>query len=236
MLLAAFVYCIPAAQAQTAASVAVDPVGALPNAPSAQIDPRARGASPTAGIYTKYVGADRSAQPLTVADKVAFGFHDAFSPTSLLVWVLAAGYEQTLNDSPNYGQNNLGFAKRVGAAGLRDSSEGIFTDSLFAPIYHQDPRYYKLGPRHGAARRVVYAITRPLIGRTDAGRGMPNLALLSGDFFGAWLTEAYYPQSDRGFDQVMKTYGGSLGSTALGNLAQEFLDDAIQFGHHLHRD
>jgi hypothetical protein len=209
----------------------------LPDAPSSAIShepqatPFAGISAPTAGIYTKYIGPDQAALPLTASNKVVFGVRNAFSPTSMLIWTLAAGYETAIDGSPNYGEGTIGFTKRVGAAVLRDSTDGIFTDSIFAPIYHQDPRYYKLGPSRGRAYRVLYAVTRPLITRTDGGHAAPNLSLLSGDLFGSWLTNAYYPRIDRGFDETAKTFAGSLASAAFGNVIQEFMDDLIQLGH-----
>jgi hypothetical protein len=228
----------PASGAQEPSSVlSVSDAALLPDAPSPNRvqsrvpAPLSSHVSPTASLYTKYVDPDQIALPLSITDKVVFGFHDAFSPTSMLVWTLAAGYEQARDGSPNYGQNGVGFAKRVGAAALRDSSDGVFSDSIFAPIYHQDPRYYKIGNRRGVAYRSLYAITRPLITRTDGGRAAPNLSLLSGDFFGSWLTNAYYPQMNRGLDQTAKTFGGTLGATALGDLFQEFMGDLVRVGH-----
>jgi hypothetical protein len=239
LLMAVSMTGISACGAQESSSVSsASDAALLPDAPSST---RAKAAvpiplsdrvSPTSSLYVKYVEPDQIALPLSVKDKFVFGFRDAFSPTSMLVWTLAAGYEQARDASPNYGQNGMGFGKRVGAAALRDSSEGVFSDSIFAPIYHQDPRYYKIGNRRGVAYRSLYAITRPLIGLTDGGRATPNFALLSGDFFGSLLTSAYYPQINRGLDQNAKTFGGSLGATALGNLFQEFMGDLVRVGHH----
>ena len=62
--------------------------------------------------------------------------------------MISAGYEQIVNGSPNYGQTGKGFAQRLGAASARASSENIFSDSVIAPILHQDPRYYRMGPGH----------------------------------------------------------------------------------------
>ena len=216
------------AQESTSVSTASD-AALLPDAPSP--DPAQspvalplRGRfSPTASLYTKYVEPDQVALPLSISDKVVLGIRDAFSPSSMTVWTMAAGYEQVANASPNYGQNGVGFGKRLGASALRDSSDGIFSDSIFAPIYHEDPRYYKIGNRRGVVYRSLYAITRPLIGRTDGGRATPNFALLSGDWFGSWLTNAYYPQINRGLNENAKTFGGTLGATALGDLFQEFV-------------
>ena len=217
---------------------ATETSSSLPDAPSLAVqDSQVSSASgigvPVASRYAKYIEPNQHAPHLTATDKVVFGVRDAFAPTSMLIWVLAAGYEQITDGSPNYARGGtIGFVERTGAAVLRDGSEGVFTDSIFAPIFHQDPRYYKAGQHRSVAFRVVYAVTRPLITRTDGGRSAPNLSLISGDVFGSWLTNAYYPQVNRGLNETAKTFAGSLASSALGDLFHEFLDDLIEFGHH----
>lgn len=175
-----------------------------------------------AGRYAKYIGAGQSAPKLTVHDKVVLGLRDAVSPFSALSWVSAAAFEQVTDGSPNYGQTGKGFAQRLGAAAARNVSEGIFTDSILSPVLHEDPRYYRMGPGHNFVKRLVYAGTRPLITRTDGGRTTPNFALLGGELAGSALTQAYYPPLNQGFTEVAKTFGGSVGSTALGCVMTEF--------------
>jgi len=205
--------------------------GALPDAPGVVAGAGAEvAAAPehggTASLYTKYIAADQQALPLSASNKVVFGMHDAFSPTTMLLWVLAAGWEQMTNGPPNYGESIFDFTKRVGAAALRDSSSAILVDGVFATIYREDPRYYVLGRGQGRMHRVMYAITRPLVGRTDGGRVAPNLALWSGNYAGVWIANTtYYPDVNHGLTQRLELFGGSLGSTALGNLIQEFLGD-----------
>ncbi len=181
--------------------------------------------------FDKYIEPDLSVPKLTVGDKMVLGFRDAFSPTSIAVWPLVAGYEQATNGSPNWPQRTSGYFRRLLAAGARDSSEGIFADSVFSPIYHQDPRYYKVGRSRGKIYRTFYAVSRPLITRTDGGREAPNLSLISGNVFGSWLTDAYYPTANQGFEQNAKTFGGSMGSSALGCFVAEFADDFLEFIH-----
>lgn len=110
----------------------------------------------------------------------------------------------------------------------RDSSEGIFTDAIMASVLHEDPRYYKMGPGHNFFKRAVYAVTRPLITRTDGGRTTVNIALLSGNLAGSALTQAYYPPVNRGFSQTMQTFGGSIGGSAVGFVVSEFLGDTLR--------
>jgi hypothetical protein len=157
-----------------------------------------------------------------------FGVHAAFSPYGILSWTAAAGYEQLLNGSPNFGTDRGAFGQRLGAAAIRDSTEDIFSDSVLSPIFHEDPRYYRLGSEHRLAVRVLYAITRPLITRSDEGAATPNLALVGGTLAGAGLTNAYYPRNNRGARQTFEIFGGSIGGEAFSDAIREFFGDFTQ--------
>ncbi len=184
-----------------------------------------------AGRHDKYILPGQSAPRLTVSDKVALGFKDAFSPFALVGITASAGYSHLTNGSPNYGTNSTAFGQRFGAAAARDTSEGLFTDCIMAPILHEDPRYYQMGDGHNFFKRVIYSATRVIITRTDGGRTSPNLALLSGYAGSSAMTNLYYPQLNRGFHQTTLTFGGSLGGAVVGNLVSEFLSDTLQFVH-----
>ena len=98
----------------------------------------------------------------------------------MLGWPLSAGWSHLIDSSPNYGTNGKAFAQRLGAAAALNSSKEIFSDSILATAFHQDPRYYQLGRSHKLINRAVYAGTRPIIGRTDSGKTIPNYAFILG--------------------------------------------------------
>ena len=188
---------------------------------------------PVAGRYTKYIQPGQTAPKLSIGDKFVLGAKDAFGPLSAVGWAVSAGYAQAVDGSPNYGvigntQTGKAFAQRLGAAAARASSEGLFSDSILSPILHEDPRYYKMGNGHNFVKRLVYAGTRTLITRTDGGHLTPNFALLGGNLAGSALTQAYYPPVNQGFDQVLQTFGGSIGGSALGFVVSEFLSDTLR--------
>jgi hypothetical protein len=185
----------------------------------------------TASHTDKYILPGQTAPSISAGDKVVLGLKDAVSPLAFAGWISAAGYSQLLNNSPNYGTDVGAFGQRLGAAVLRASSEGILSDSIMAPIFHEDPRYYLLGRSHGFFHRVVYAATRTIITRTDSGRTSPNLALLSGNLEGAILTNVYYPSSNRTVKDTAVTFGGSIGGSAVGFLVSEFLSDTLELVH-----
>jgi hypothetical protein len=167
------------------------------------------------------------ADPMTVHDKVVGGIKDSVSLFSALGWIFSAGYEQATNGSPNYGTNSTAFGKRFGAAVARGVSEGIFSESLFAPLFHQDPRYYVMGPGHPFFKRLVYAGTRTIITRNDNGHLAPNFSLIAGNAAGSALTIVYYPSINTTGTQVAETIGTSLGGSAVGYVVNEFIIDAL---------
>jgi hypothetical protein len=146
-------------------------------------------------------------------------------------WVISAGWSHLINGSPNYGVNGEAFAQRLGAAAALNSSKEIFSDSVLAPVFHQDPRYYQLGNSHKFFNRGIYAATRPIIGRTDSGKTIPNYAFILGTGAAAALTQTYYPDRNISGTQFARTWVTSLGGSALGYLVSEFGGDAIQWLH-----
>jgi hypothetical protein len=216
--------------AQTIASLA------LPDAPETQPaatnTPRTAPATPReTGPFDKVVLPGETAPRLTVFDKTLLGVKHSISPFSAAGWVLSASYEQIRDDSPNYGQTAKGYLQRLGASSARSASEGIFSDSILAPVLHEDPRYYKLGRGHSVVKRFVYAATRTLVGKTDGGAETANFSLLGGNLAGAALTQAYYPPVNRGFTEVSKTFGTSLLGSAFGFELTEFIADPLEVLH-----
>ena len=219
-----------------------DPIAGLPDAPGlnaaggAQTPPQASAFSaavvpsaarstsqPEASVRDRHIQPDQAAPPLAAGDKVRMGLRGVVSPFAVMGWFTAAGYEQLANSSPNWGTDRGAFGQRLGTGAVRATTEGLLSNSVMAPLLHEDPRYYRLGRRHHPAHRFLYAITRPLITRTDGGRASINFALLGGNLAGSALTNAYYPAQNRGPRQTMETFGGSLAGSAFGNLITEFL-------------
>lgn len=231
-----------------ACTTAVLAQSALPNAPgfmlaSTSADPAAPPAAsgapamsttatmPAASRLQGIIQPGQAAVSLTAGDKFEYGFKSAFAPLSVAGWVVSAGYSQITNGSPNYGTDRGAFGQRLGAAAIRDSSETIIADSFMDPLFHEDPRYYRLGPSHGFSARLLYSITRPLLTRTDSGTITPNLANLTGTLAGDALSNLYYPKINRSATQTFETFGGSIGADALVNFLQEFTHDVTSKFH-----
>jgi hypothetical protein len=184
--------------------------------------------APVAPIYAKYIPAGVTAQPITARDKFGIGIRDLYTPFAFGGFFAAAAYGQVLNGQPNYGTDRGAFGARLGAAAIDGTTQGIFVDTLFAPLLHEDPRYYVEGRQYGFIHRTVYAATRPLITRTDSGRRSVNGALLLGYAAATALTWTYYPQSNRNFHDTVATFGGSVGGEALDFVIREFASDVME--------
>jgi hypothetical protein len=175
-----------------------------------------------APIHRKYIMPDMRAQTLTAWDKVIIGLKGTYSPMNFGGIIFAAGYEQLRNGQPDYGTDSGAFGERLGAAGIRGTSQGVFTDSVFAPLLHEDPRYYVEGKQYGIVHRALYAATRPVITRTDSGRRTINGAQLLGYAASTALNNAFYPPSNRNVKDNVEAYAGSIGGSALCFLLTEF--------------
>ena len=213
---------------------------ALPEAPSAllsastvdlgsQIPSGSNG--PEVSPYTKYVPAGSTAPQITAHDKFVMGFRDVVSPFSILAILFSAGYSHVTNGEPNYGTDKGAFGERIGATAIRDTTEDILATSVYAPLLHEDPRYYVEGPQYGFFHRVLYAATRPIITRTDSGRTTINAAQILGDASASAISYTYYPPINRNFRDTVATFGGSLGGDALGDVVSEFSHQVLKSFH-----
>ena len=184
-----------------------------------------------ASLHLKYIPAGWKVLPLTRHDKVLLGLKDLYNPLTVGTIVVSAGYSHLVDGQPNFGTNGDAFAQRFGAAYARDASEGLLTDAVFAPLLHEDPRYYVEGPDYSIAHRALYAITRPFVTRADNGRATPNTALLFGYAGASALSYTYYPRSNRNFHDTAATFGSGIGGAALGFAFTEFASPLLQKMH-----
>ena len=224
----------PMPAASSSSSNDAEDTESLPDAPSQVLrgsNVPAEQARPTgahiAPIHLKYIPAGWTAQPLTAHDKVVLAIRDAYSPFSFVGIIASAGYSHLVNGQPNYGTDKGAFGQRLGATAIRDTSEQLFTDAVFAPLLHEDPRYYVEGSQYNFFHRVIYAGTRPLITRTDGGKFTPNFALLLGYGAASAISYSYYPSINQNAKDTVATFGGALAGAAVGDLVSEFSDEFL---------
>lgn len=235
------------AQAPLLLAIATDPApvlstsSSLPDAPEVVIAPTRSGGwagqagslstAPMAKPYAMVIQPGQTAPKISKRTEVLSGIVDSFAPADVIGWLVSEGYSYGTDGSPNYPQTGKGFAQGLGAAAARAVSENIFSEAILAPVLHEDPRYYRLGKGHNFFARLTYAGTRGLITRTDGGHRTVNIANIGGNLAGAALTPVYYPVLNQSGTEVLKTFGGSVGGSALGFVVEEFIPDLFH-----HRD
>ena len=198
---------------------------------SIQPAPPAPPQAPMAKRYDVIIQPHWKAQHLNGGDKIVLSLKDSYSPENFLAILFSAGYEQVTNGQPNYGTDKGAFGERLGAAGIRETSQGILSEGVFAAVFHEDPRYYRLGPDVNFVHRVIYSITRPIITRTDGGHNTFNAALISGYAATTAMSYAYYPPINQNAKDMASAFGGSIGGAAVGFFFNEFADDLLEFAH-----
>jgi hypothetical protein len=166
--------------------------------------------------------------PMRSSDKLDL-FLQHISPTDIFLGVtFDAGWAQLTNDWPGYGQGMAGFGRRWGAL-LADREASTFFGSFLLPtLLHQDPRYFRLGAGQTMSHRIGYAMSRVVVARKDDGRNTFNSSLMLSTLLVKSLTNAYYPQQQRGFSPTMSRVGGSLLGSVQTSILREFQPDVVR--------
>jgi hypothetical protein len=163
--------------------------------------------------------------PLRVRDKWRLFVKESLDPFSFVSAAAGAGISQWHNEDPKYGVGVKPYLQRFGAAQADLTSQNFFQDAVLAPLFHEDPRYFRSGPGSTVLHRVAYAVSRAVITRRDSGKNSFNFSGLVGMELGIALSNAYYPpKSVNGEEMAYRTFT-SLTASALGNLLPEFWPD-----------
>jgi hypothetical protein len=95
---------------------------------------------------------------------------------------------------------------------------------VFPTAFHQDTRFYLKG-NGGFWRRGIYAVSRTLITRNDAGNEVFNSSEVLGAGVAAAISDLYYPSRVRTVGHTTRSWGINIAMDALGFGAKEFGQD-----------
>lgn len=171
---------------------------------------------------------------LTAAEKIKVAFRSAVDPVTFATAAVVAGYGEAADSDSGFPWGAKGFGERAGAKYL-DAFDGTMIGNGFLPaLFHQDPRYFRLG--HGSkTHRLLYAMATTVICRHDnTNRWEPNYSNVIGNIASGALSNLYYPGNDSG---IGLTIGNGMIVTAegtLGGIFDEFWPDISRKV--LHRD
>jgi hypothetical protein len=165
---------------------------------------------------------------LKASEKMKLAFRTAIDPATFGITAVVAGFGE-LNGSDNnkgFGWGPEGYFKRWGAAYL-DSFNGMMIGNGILPsIFHQDPRYFRLG-RGSTTHRLLYAMSTTVICKHDnSKRWEPNYSNVGGNLIAGYVSNLYYPDTDRsGWEQTLASGFVVTAEGMFGGILQEFWPD-----------
>jgi hypothetical protein len=163
----------------------------------------------------------KNAVPLTTKLKFQMAFKVSVDPVSILGAAVLAGMNQAA-DTPDYQQGWKGYGQRFGAAYADGLTDILFGGAILPSLLHQDPRYFYQGT--GTIKsRTLHALANPFICRGDNGKNQINFSSMGGDLISSSISNAYYPESNRGASLVFTSFLVSTGEREVSSLVQEFL-------------
>jgi hypothetical protein len=236
---------IPAMYAQSSDPAPAKPpdAAAQPVAPASQVTKGpTQGPQPETqdkrvfGVFPNYRTTDGNVpfQPITSKQKILIGLKDSFDwPVYITGGAFAALY-QIENQNPSFGQGMKGYARRYGTA-LADQVIGnMMTESFMPVLFHQDPRYFRIGRGHGSSlHRAAYAASRIFISRTDNGGRQFNYSEWVGNATAVAISNAYYPDTRTVGDNIERL-GIACATDAFSQVMKEFWPDVKHWMFHRH--
>lgn len=161
------------------------------------------------------------AVPMTTKLKYKLALKVATDPMTMAGVGLLASVDQASN-TPDYQQGMRGYGQRLGANAADGFSDIMIGGAILPSLLHQDPRYFYQGKGTNGSR-FRHAISAPFICRADSGRREVNFSSMGGDLFSSALSNAYYPQSNRGYSLVFGNFAIGTAERVVSALAQEFV-------------
>ena len=146
---------------------------------------------------------------------------ETIAPSRFLGSLITSGITQARDGLPGYGQGWSGYGKRFGSSVASNASNHLFGTFLLPSMLHEDPRYFVKA--FGSPRsRILYAIERLVITRTDTGRNTFNWSGVLGGLMAEGLANSYLPDAERTAGKTFSRYGIRVGFSALNNVVKEY--------------
>jgi hypothetical protein len=170
-----------------------------------------------------------NAAPLNTRQKFRLATKSRTDPFIIIPTAVRAGIETGRDTYPGWGQDGPSYAKRF-AAGYGDALFGRFIGAAILPsIFHQDPRYFYMGPAQPTSSRFWHAISSGVIARGDNGRTQPNYSHILGNAAAGALSTVYHPAGTSAGSLAARNAIFGVAGGALQGLVREFL-----FNHFTH--
>lgn len=218
--LQALVICACAVQLATAQQG----TDSLPESPGQTLQAEKDQSGRMLGIPQFGVTNEKHPAPMSAGQKFRLFYRTAVDPAEFVVIGLEAGISQATNSFPGYGQGAAGYGKRYGAAFADQTSAEFFSNFAYPVLLRQDPRYFRMG-EGPVKRRIFYALAQEFVGHKDGGQKTFNWPTTLGALTAGGISNAYYPEEDRGFGLTVSRAAVSMLYGSLSGLGNEFWPD-----------
>jgi hypothetical protein len=161
--------------------------------------------------------------PIPVRYKLEIAVKDSFDYPLMGVAAIYSGFYQLYGSHPQFGGGLEGYAKRLGTSYTDQVVGNMLAEGVLPSLFHEDPRYFRMNEGKGS-KRLLYAISRIVITRTDSGAKSFNFAEVFGNGIAAGVGLSYY-SDDRRVGDYFQNWGTQLGTDALSQVLKEFWPD-----------
>jgi hypothetical protein len=176
------------------------------------------------------------APALTPGQKFNLTIRPYWSPFPYLSAGFQAGISQASNSFEGYSQGASGYGKRFGSALLDGFDSGFFSNYSYPVLFKQDPRYFRLGNSYTKKRRLGSVIEQEFVTKKDSDRSKVfSYSNVLGALTAGGISNAYYPQEERGFGLTMSRTAISFGWGMVGDFVLEFWPDISKGLFHKHK-
>jgi hypothetical protein len=160
---------------------------------------------------------------ITAGQKVTIAAKDSFDWPVYPTAGLFATLYQLEDSNHSFGQGMSGYAKRFATSYGDQMIGNMFTEGIIPAVFHQDPRYFRLG--EGTKKhRAWYAVTRIMVARMDSGHNTFNFSEWGGNAAAVTVSQAYYPDT-RNWNDALQKLMIQCATDAFSNVLKEFWPD-----------
>lgn len=158
---------------------------------------------------------------LSTGEKFRLFVNDSVDPVNFFGIAWSAGESQWEREDRAFGQGAAGYSKRF-AAGVADNATGDFFGMFLYPtLFHQDPRYYRVG--HGPVdSRIGHALEHSFVAVNDSGKHVFNFSEWFSTVSSKLVSNLYHPGSPRGFGPTASRVGFSVANDMGWDVLREF--------------
>jgi hypothetical protein len=186
------------------------------------------------GVLPNYRTAEQTTDyhPISAPYKMHIALKDSTDYPLFLLSAAYAGLYQLEDSHHQFGQGVEGYARRLSTSFADQFIGNMLTEGVLPIAFHEDPRYFRLA-KGSIRHRTVYALSRILVTKTDAGNRSFNYAEVLGNGIAAGIGLSYYSDS-RNVADYAQNFGTQLATDAVSQVLKEFWPDIKRRYFHRH--